>query len=173
MFVASRKEPTLPDPIQGISRLDTAWPDRGHKPAWHRKCSETVYMSTIDIQQQAMLLRLSKRVLLITICAANPKITIKATTQVKLLYCSPAWSAFCSAGKPKWLESFLLICIKWLAYCSLQSLHANAWCTVQTRWRVAFHFILNDEQPWPLMPRKKHVKTCVTTSQSRTTKQIQ
>jgi len=113
VFVASHNKPILPDPIQGISRVDTLkmlgvlinsrLTATDHVTETIKACSRSLYALRILRSQGLMEDALHT--------------VFKATTQAKLLYCSPAWSGFCLASDRKRLESFLQ-CSKRLGYCS-------------------------------------------------------
>ena len=103
VFIASHKKPTLPDPIQGISRVDTLkmlgvlvnnrQTATDHVTEAIKACSRSLYALRILRSQGLM---------------GDALHTVyKDTTQAKLLDCSPAWSGFCSASDRKRLESFI------------------------------------------------------------------
>jgi len=64
----------------------------------------------------------------------------RATIVAKVLYCSPAWSGFCSAADITWLDAFLKRC-KRFCYCP-NNFPTVRWTFLERRWSTFFRELL-------------------------------
>ena len=141
VFVASRKKPTLPDPIQDISQVDTL---RMHGVLVNNRQKATDHVAeTIKACSRSLY---ALRILRSRGLMGDALHTVfKAVKQAKLMYCSPAWSRFCLASDRNRLESFQQ-CSKRFGYCSPTTL------TVDELFRLA------DESLFiRILAKKQHV----------------
>jgi len=69
----------------------------------------------------------------------------KATVQVRLLYCAPAWSGYCTAADRDRLESFLRRCKRWVTtYCDVDTQSVVG--QFQLADETLFKRVLNDDR---------------------------